>query len=120
MTKEKKNSGGDRSTNVILEGIDKKFEQVLEGYAALDKKFDKKIDALDEKLVRFRYETRADIADLKSSSKQIMDYLKAIDDEIQDLKHRLIAKADLERLERLEGRMAEVEMVVKKFYEQKD
>jgi chromosome segregation ATPase len=59
---------------------------------------------------------KGDTADLKSSSKQILEYLKRIDNEIQDLKKKLDKKADLDRLALLEKRVAQVELVVKKYY----
>ncbi len=107
---------------VILESIDSKVEQVLEGHVALDKKFDKKIDD-------FRYEMRDEIKllklgqrlltnkmeDLSIGSKQVLEYLKRIDEELQDLKKVLYQKADVERLQKLEQRVAQVELVVKKW-----
>jgi chromosome segregation ATPase len=59
---------------------------------------------------------KGDTTDLKSSSKQIFEYLKRIDNEIQDLKKKLDQKADLERLALLEKRVAQIELVVKKYY----
>jgi len=53
-----------------------------------------------------------------SNFKVIREYLSHIDDEIQDLKRSLSKKADLKRLEQLEQRIARVELVVKKYYEQ--
>ena len=119
--------------DVLLESIDKKFQLVLEGHEGLDKKIDdfrhetrselKFIrfaqDVLKNEMGDFRTDIgilRTDVSDLKSSMNQIMEYLKRIDDEIQDLKRRLVGKADLERLGHLEQRVASVELAVKKFY----
>ena len=125
--------GGDK-TNVLLEDLDKKFDLILEGHKALDVKFDKKTDHLGQKLDEFRYETRTEasflklgqsvltnqVKDLSLKSEKnfvvIREYLGRIDDEIQDLKKRLISKADLERLERLEQKLVQIELVVKKHY----
>ena len=116
--------------------MDKKFELILDGHKALDKKFDKKFDLLDEKVDSFRYETHHDISFLKlgqgvlkdqikdfsinaqKNFEIIREYLARIDDEIQDLKKRLVAKADLDRLLKLEQRMARVELVIKKYYDE--
>jgi len=128
-----KKSADNRRTDVLPENIDKKFNQVLEGHTALDKKIDdfrhetraelKFIrfaqDVLKNEMGDFRTDVgvlRTDISDLKSSMNQVMEYLKRIDDEIQELKSRFYSKADLERVERLEHRVAQVELVVKKIY----
>lgn len=133
MVKKKVASGNKvsvRHTNVLLEDLDKKIEMILEGHDSLDKKIDD-----------FRHETRSEIGFLRLSDrvatnkltdlvlkidriedkydknfKIIMEYLARIDDEIQDLKTKLVAKADLERLEKLEHRIVQVELVVKKYY----
>ncbi len=52
--------------------------------------------------------------------KVIREYLGHIDEEIQDLKKRLVAKTDLERLERLEQRLVQVELVIKRFNDAKE
>lgn len=124
---------------VILEDINSKFEQVLEGHAALDKKFDKKIDEFrhemrsDVKLLQIGHRALTDrlrdvevkidvmdgnVRDLQSSSKQILEYLSRIDEEIKNLKTRLDKKADLERILHLEKRVAQIELVVKKYYKE--
>ena len=112
----------ERRFGVVLEDINKTVHQVLEGHAALDEKFSKKIDD-------FRYEMRDEIKllklsnynltnkieDLTRSSKQILEYLSRIDEEIQDLKKVLVRKVDLERLLTVEKRVAQIELVVKKY-----
>lgn len=159
--KTKKLSAPESRFGVILESIDSKFKQVLEGHSTLDKKIDKLSDRTDEGFKLFKtgldgltgrvdgltgrvdgltgrvdgltskvngltskadgLTSKADglihdVNDLKNSSKQILEYLKRIDNEIQGLKKVLSRKADLERLVRLEQRVAAVELVVKKFY----
>lgn len=137
ISKGKTKSPTKRSLGVILESIGSDVKQVLEGHSALDTKFDKKID-------EFRHEMRSEIGllrvghqaltsrakdieikidivdgnirDLQSGSKQILEYLSRMDDEIKDLKSRLDKKADRERLVGLEKRIARVELVVKKYY----
>lgn len=131
----------ERHFGVVLEHIDSKFNQVLEGHAVLGKE-----------LKDFRRETRADIGSLEFGQKtliseigdmkveigdinvkidrledkydknfdQILEYLSRIDEEIQDLKKVLSRKADLERLQALERRVAQVELVLKKYYESKN
>ncbi len=54
-----------------MEDIQSKFEQVLGGHAALDKKFDEKIDDLANGFSDFRKETRANF-------KAVFDYLSRI------------------------------------------
>ncbi len=119
---------------VLLEEMDKKFDLVFEGHAALDKKFDKKID-------EFRYETRTETGFLKlgqsvtnnklkdlaikvdsmdekydKNFKGIMEYLSRIDDEIQELKKIFAGRPEPKRLLAFEERLAHVELAVKKFY----
>ncbi len=126
MSQKKKSSTGKSSrqrTDVLLEDISKKFELVLEGHAALDTKIDE-----------FRHETRTEMGFLKLSQrvigdnlkdltvkvdqnfKVIREYLGRIDDEIQDLAKRLGRKADLQKLEQLQGEVAEIKLAFKKFY----
>ncbi|MDP1719084.1 MAG: hypothetical protein Q8L24_01525 [bacterium] len=118
-----------RNLGVILENIDSKVEQVLEGHSSLDKKIED-----------FRHETKSEVGFLRFSQdlllknvkdinikmdrledkndksfKQILDYLSQIDKEIQDLKSRLVNKADVERLVRLEQKVVQIELVVKKW-----
>ena len=138
-----KTEGVSRRTNVILEDIDSKFQQVLEGHGALDKKIDGLHDefndfktetrihfkALTERMGNFEEKTDANFGAITgrignfeektdANFKVIREYLSHIDDEIQDLKRSLSKKADLKRLEQLEQRIARVELVVKKYYEQ--
>lgn len=133
-TNTKNLSAKERHFGVVLEHIDSKFNQVLEGHTALGKE-----------LRDFRHETRADIGFLKFGQKtlvseigdikvkfdrledkydknfdQIFEYLSRIDEEIQNLKKVLSRKADLERLQALEQRVAQVELALKKYYESKN
>ena len=128
MTK-KKNNLSKRQTGVIVEDLDKKLDLVLESYDVLRKELADFRTETKQEITDFRYEVRSELKfiglaqsnfqnkleDLKISSKQILEYLGRIDDEIQDLKKRLVAKADLEKLEKLEQRVARVELVVKKY-----
>lgn len=97
-----------RAFGVILEDLDAKMDRVVEGHAALGK-------GLDD----FRREMRIEVGELKFGQnvlrkevgnlnnksgelrafaerefKVIREYLSRIDDEIQDLKKRLVNKAD--------------------------
>ena len=119
----KKRNDTERRFGVILEDIQGKFEQVLEGHAALDTKFDHKIDD-------FRHEVRSELSfirlaqnnadnrlkDIEISLTAIRKYLFKIDDEIQDLKKRLVAKADAERLTRIESEVAAMKAFLKQKY----
>lgn len=93
-----------RSLGVILEDIDSKFDLILEGHTALDKK----IDVFHDEFLDFTKETRLNFNAIK-------DYLSRIDDEIQEMKKILSRKADLERLERLEQKVAKMELVIQKW-----
>ena len=119
-----------RGKDKLFETMEKHFRLVLEGHATLDKE-----------LKDFRHEMRNEISSLKLGQRVmsdnvkdlavkvdrledkydknfevIMQYLSRIDAEIQDLKKRLTGKAEVERLERLEERVAHIELVVKKIY----
>jgi DNA repair ATPase RecN len=123
----------ERHFGVLLEDLHKKFDLSLEGNEATRKE-----------LKDFRHEVRADIGFLKFGQKvltqeigdiksklslledkydknfdQILKYLSVIDNEIQDLKTKLSKKADVERLENLEKRVAQMELVVQKYYDKK-
>ena len=115
-TMSKSKSVTNRQFGVILEDINSKFDLVLEGHAALDKKFDKKIDefknetqlnfeAIRNELGEFKNETRLNFEAIK-------EYLSRIDEEIQDIKKTLSGKADLQRLERLEQEVAQIKLVM--------
>lgn len=112
-----------RQKDVLLESMEKHFRLVLEGHAALDKELkDFRTDFREfRNETRFNFKTlieRADVFENKTdvNFKAILEYLSRIDDEIQDLKRRLTGKAEVERLERLEQRVAHIELVVKKIY----
>lgn len=108
---------------VLLEAMDKKFDLVLEGH-----------DALGKELKDFRHEMRIDVGFLKFSQRvlgtelkdltvkvdrnfdAIMKYLSRVDDEIQELKKIFEGRPDLKRVLALEQRVAQLELVVKKFY----
>lgn len=119
---------------VLLEHLDSRFEQVLEGYVALDIKFDKKFNELKEGISILTVGQRGltervdgltervddltiKVDDLTKSSKQILEYLGHIDDEIKDLKDGLNQKADLKYVQRLEIRLVDVELTVQKHYD---
>lgn len=126
VSENKDTSEAERHFGIVLEDINKTVHQVLDGHAALDKKVDNFYGEFSEfrNETNFKFETitselsgvKSELRDLKSGSKQILEYLSKIDDEIGDLKRMLIRKADLERLEHLEQRVAQVELVVKKYY----
>ena len=108
---------------VLLEHIDGKFNQVLEGHAVLDRK----IDSVQNELREFRSETTFKLNTITqvidafktktdANFKVVLEYLSRIDDEIQDLKKVFHGKPEMKRLMQLEARMAQVELVVKKFY----
>lgn len=102
----------ERKFGVLLEGMDKKINLVLEGHGALDKK----IDGLKEEFVEFKGEMRVFRDDTVSNFKTVFDYLSRIDDELKaikseifDLKNKLFSKAEVSRLESLEKRVKEME-----------
>jgi len=70
---------------VILENMDSKFDLVLEGHAALDKKIDRKFDQLDGKieLCNFKIDVLNDkidhvAADLRATDKRLSDKIDAV------------------------------------------
>jgi len=87
-----------RRFGVILEDINNKFDQVLEGHASLETRMDRTEGKFDE----FVEETRWNF-------KQVLGELKSIKAEIADLRYSLKAKADLARLEELEKRIYKIE-----------
>lgn len=118
-----------RSLGVILESIGSDVKQVLEGHSVLDKKIE---DLGHEtrrelKFVNFSLKTLSDgQKDLSTklvrleekydgNFEQVINYLSKIDEEIQNLKKILTQKADVERLVQLEKRVAQIELVVKKW-----
>jgi septation ring formation regulator EzrA len=114
----------ERRFGVILEDIGDKFQQVLGSHAALDKKFDKQITEFRQDFSEFQKDSdfkykvlSDDLKDIKHGIKDVQEYLLRIDDEIQDLKKVLYKKADLERLFDLEKRVAQAELVIKKWRE---
>ena len=102
---------------VILEDVQDKFELVLEGHSALEKKID---DFKDETKTNFK--TLFGFVDATTANfKSIFEYLEQIDDEIKSIKEEtniirmtLIKKADIERLGKLEVRVARMEAFVEK------
>lgn len=100
----KRSELGASGLEVILESIDSKVEQVLEGHAVLDTKLEK-----------FHHELKSEIHDLKLGQKDILAYLSRIDEEIQEIKQVLRQKADLERLERLEKEVAVIKLAMQKW-----
>lgn len=110
MTKKKisVSSGKNKSENnrhfgVILEDIDSKFKQVLEGHGALDKKIDDLVE-----------EIRGNFKTVFEYFSRIDEELKMVRDEIKDLKTRLNRKADLERLEKLEEKVERLKSLIVK------
>ena len=102
----KKNSPGtkERHLGVILEDMHSQLKLVLEGHTALDVK----IEVLGREL-------KSEIHNLTLGQKDILDYLSRIDDEIQELKKILFQKADLERLQKLETSVTQIELAVKRW-----
>lgn len=123
----KDSSPTEQRFGVFIEHMDKRFDQVLEGHATLDKKIDD-----------FRHETRSEIrvinlnlgntsTNLKDLSvrvdryqdethKLLVDYFSALDDELKrmhktltDLGNRLIEKADREQVATIEKRVGALE-----------
>ena len=90
---------------VIAESINEKFEVIIEGQQALNQKFDK----LEENLDEFKEETG-------SNFKTIFGYLIKIDDEITEIKEELknirkdlLNEAEVARVEKLEFRVTYLE-----------
>lgn len=123
-----------RHRDVLLENIEKHFRLILEGHTGLDKKIEAAEEHLGKRIDEFRYEVRTEMGFLKlgqsvasnqlkdlqvktdQNFKIIREYLSRIDDEIQDLKKVFHGKPEMKRLMQLEERMAQVELVVKKYY----
>ncbi|OGY62885.1 MAG: hypothetical protein A2745_01975 [Candidatus Harrisonbacteria bacterium RIFCSPHIGHO2_01_FULL_44_13] len=144
VSKNKEMSAAERYFGVVLEDVNSKFDQVLEGNAALSKEFGGFRDEFKEfrNETNFKFgvltgelkETNSKISNLESKTSnleskisnleskydknfdQILAYLSKIDEEIQDLKTRLDGKADLERLERVEQEVAQIKLIVKKHF----
>ena len=130
MAKPKSKSTKNRQFGVILEDINSKFDLVLEGHAALDKKFDNKIDEFRNDFDDFVNETRVNfetirnelkttqnelggfVKETRSNFEAIKEYLSRIDDEIQDIKKTLSGKADFRRLEHLEKEVAKIKLIM--------
>src|SRR3989338_9189755 len=137
MAKPKSKSTKNRQFGVILEDINSKFDLVLEGHAALDKKFDNKIDEFRNDFDDFVNETRLNfetirnelktirnelkttqnelggfVKETRSNFEAIKEYLSRIDDEIQDIKKTLSGKADFRRLEHLEKEVAQIKLIM--------
>ena len=129
-TMSKSKSVTNRQFGVILEDINSKFDLVLEGHAALDKKFDNKIDEFRNDFDDFVNETRLNfetirnelkttqnelggfVKETRSNFEAIKEYLSRIDDEIQDIKKTLSGKADFRRLEHLEKEVAQIKLIM--------
>ena len=104
---------------VVLEKMNSNIELVLEGHVALDKK----IDDFKEEMMEFKHDTENNFQtlfefkrDTESNFKAVFKYLSSIDDELKsiksdiaDIRKTLSQKADLERVARLEERVAMLE-----------
>ena len=78
---------------ILLESMNSKFDLVLEGHAALDEKFTKRFNELDEKI------------DFNSFQ------IKVLNNKIDDVETRLSARLDNveEKLDKVEKKLVEVE-----------
>lgn len=76
---------------ILLEDINGKFNLVLEGYAALDKKFDAKIDALNEKIEQTNFKLGVVNDNL---TKRIDELDERLSNRIDELDERLSMKLD--------------------------
>lgn len=136
-TKIPESSTAEKYFGVILEDVNSKFDQVLEGNGAIHKEFKDFRSEFNEfrNETNFKFgvltgevkETSSKVSNLESKvsnleSKydknfdQILKYLSQIDEEIRDLKKILYQKADLERLERVEQEVAQIKLIVKKHF----
>lgn len=123
---------------IILEDIQDKFSLVIEGHTVLDKKIDHFKKDTDEKFgivfdfVKYQKEFNAEVKDFMSETREfqeetkanfkgIFDYLIRIDEELQSIRSEikelravLDKKADKERLEKVEKRVAYLETIIEK------
>jgi|SRR3972149_11692327 len=90
---------------VVLEKMNSNIELVLEGHVALDKK----IDDFKEEMMEFKHDTESNFKTVFKYLSNIDDELKSIKFDIADIKKTLSQKADLERVARLEDRVAILE-----------
>jgi len=94
---------------VTMEYIKDTVQVIAEGQQAMGEKFERKFDELSGDLNEFKQETRSNFKTVFEYLSNIDDELKAIKNEILDLKERLKNKADLVRLETLELRVDKIE-----------
>ena len=135
----KKQDTTGRQFGTILEDIDGKLDRVVESQEGLGVRVDK----LEGELSNFREETKNSFKsafdfqketrnnfgsvfefqkDTRSNFKSVFEYLSRIDEElisirkeIVDLRKSLSAKADLDRLQVLEGRVQTLEVQLAKY-----
>lgn len=105
---------------MILEDINGKFDLMIEGQKASEKKLEKRIGSSEMKLERKIDELKTEFVyfknDTESNFKQVFQYLSRLEDElmsiktdIADIKKTLTQKADKDRVALLEERVAKLE-----------
>ncbi len=98
-------SATERRFGVVLENIDSKMDLVLEGHQALDTKFSKKIDKVDEKLEDIG--EKIDIhTEMIGSMATDVEIIKS---NIEFIKNSLKKKVDIDEFAVLEKRVALLE-----------
>ena len=108
----------------MLENINDKFSQVLEGHTALNKN----IGDIKEDLRCFKKETNEKfevvfefIDETRGNFKSVFEYLIRIDEEVQSIRrdmkelHKsLSSKVEYNRFEKLEKRVIQIELILQK------
>jgi len=139
--KKRKKKGYDKKKindqfGVLVAYLDDQFDVVIEGQQGLAKQIDNvdnrledhvkesdfKFRVLGDSLNDFKKETRGFQKETRNNFKIVLGYLSRLDDEIQfikadvkDIKKELKRKADLERVLKLEVRLAGVEKDLKRY-----
>ena len=106
--KEKSTSVIERQFGVILEDINGKFDQVLEGHVALDKElkdFRHEMHGFQREMYAFRDDTASSLKTLHRYLSAIDEELKYILSELADSKIKLAQKAEIDRVVSLEKRI---------------
>lgn len=111
---DKKIDGHIKDTSENFKKINTKFDYFAEATTENFKKVNDRLDKVDDKVDSFMEATTENFKSVFEYLVGIDDELKSIHMEIKELKNILHKKADLERLERLEKKVAQLELVAQK------
>lgn len=115
IKKIKKDSKKERHRGIVLEDIDSKLDLVVEGQQALDQKFIKKIEGVNEQLGDIDYKLNVHTDTLNTHTEMIGSMkvdIEIIKKDIDFIKHSLKRKVDIEEFEFLEKRVIRLEKVL--------